>query len=140
MCKSVAVIAPCYGRIDELLVSIMKVYLYLLRLVFVVAFSIATAVSGAVHRMPSEPVDASFATYLQAGFAVDDFCGDVPGVNAGSGFCEYCNLAGAALVPEMSGFCRREFEHVRQVWQSLATLVSIPCYDDCHAARAPPAF
>lgn len=116
----------------------MEIYLYLSRLILVAAFTVATVFSGALHRTPQAPVDESLANYLQAGFSVDDFCGDIPGSGNGSGFCEFCNLIGAALVPNISGPCLVELELVAQVWQSADLTPPALCFDNCHAARAPP--
>lgn len=116
----------------------MGIYLHLSRFILVATFAVATVFSGALHRMPHTPVDESLANYLQAGFSVDDFCGDIPGSNNGSGFCEFCSLVGAALVPDISGPCLVELELVAQVWQSDSQAQPMRCYDNCHAARAPP--
>lgn len=116
----------------------MGIYLYLSRFILVAAITVATVFSGALHRTPHAPMDESLANYLQAGFSVDDFCGDIPGAGNGSGFCEYCNLVGAALVPDISGPCLAELELVAQVWQSVDLAPLTFCFDNCHAARAPP--
>lgn len=116
----------------------METKLYFSRFFLAMVFTVATLLSGVVHRMPHSPLDESLANYLQAGLSLDDFCGDVPGSTFGSGFCEFCNLVGAALIPDISGPYGVDLEQIGQIWQAAECADATRCHDNCHPARAPP--